>query len=479
VDSKIGRWLFAVYVVALLAYSQTLAATGDEGYHLLAAQLIRRGMRPFVDFFFPQAPLNAWWNAGWMSLFGDTWRVSHATNALLTAGAVLLAARFFYSRFPDTRWRMPGAVAVGLMAGLNVMVVEYGPLAQAYGTGILLTMAAFRLTVAAAEQDSLLAPAAAGLCAGAGAGCTLLTAAAGPVMALWLLLQSGTKRRWAKVSCMAAAALIPWLPVAWLAVQGPRQAWFNLVQYHARWRTLYWPDTTRHDLETVTLWIDSGQALTLGLLALAGLAFIYFRSGWTQELKAKFYLCGWLALGISLELCRAHPTFQRYFLLIVPYLALLAGAGLYEIGSRLFAPGRPALPLAIVSAIMVLGLAKSIYERRELYTFRDYERVARRVDQVTPRGAPLFADEMVYFLTRRPPPSGLENVYSHKVALSPADEALMHLIPQSEMDRRLSSGTYATVYTCEDDETYNKLHLPDLYRHKEESDDCMIFWDKK
>lgn len=477
--SKIGRILFPLYVAALLVYSQTLAATGDEGFHLLAAQLINRGMRPYLDFFFAQAPLNAWWNAGWMRIFGDTWRVSHAVSALLTAGAVLLIARFFYARFPDARWRMAGALAVGLMTGLNAMVVEYGPLAQAYGTGLLLLVVAFRLTVAAAERRGMLLPAAAGLCAGAGAGCTLLTAPAGPVLALWLVFQSGAKQRWAKVSAMAAASLIPWLPVARLALQGPRQVWFNLVEYHTRWRPLYWPDTTQHDLETLALWIVSGQALIAGLLALAGLAFLYFRSEWPRGLKAEFYLCGWLALGLSLELARAHPTFQRYFVFIVPFVAVLAAVGLYAIGSRVFAPDRPWWPLATVALIMVLGLARSLYERGDLYIWSDYQAVARRVDQVTPRGAPLYGDAHIYFLTRRQPPAGLEFDYSHKVNLPPAEMAMLHIIPESEVDRRIASGMFATVYTCEDEETYQKLRLPELYQHKEESQDCMIFWGRK
>ena len=50
--------LFAI----LLVYSQTAAFAWDEGYHVLAAQLIARGKRPYLDFFFPQAPLNAYWS---------------------------------------------------------------------------------------------------------------------------------------------------------------------------------------------------------------------------------------------------------------------------------------------------------------------------------------------------------------------------------------------------------------------------------
>ena len=51
--------LAALLFAGLLLYSQTLAFAWDEGFHLLAAQLIKAGKRPYLDFCFPQTPLNA------------------------------------------------------------------------------------------------------------------------------------------------------------------------------------------------------------------------------------------------------------------------------------------------------------------------------------------------------------------------------------------------------------------------------------
>src|SRR6476659_5085505 len=81
------RWLIgvvALYAAAFLLYAETWAFTWDESYHLLAAQLILRGRLPYLDFCFPQSPLNAYWNAAWMAAFGQTWRVAHAAATLLT-----------------------------------------------------------------------------------------------------------------------------------------------------------------------------------------------------------------------------------------------------------------------------------------------------------------------------------------------------------------------------------------------------------
>ena len=100
---------------------------------MLAAQLIAHGKRPYLDFAFPQTPLNAYWNAATMRLFGETWRQVHALSALLTAGTILLVADFIRTRFPVSSWRLPGAIAAALLIGLQAAVIEYATIGQPYG----------------------------------------------------------------------------------------------------------------------------------------------------------------------------------------------------------------------------------------------------------------------------------------------------------------------------------------------------------
>jgi hypothetical protein len=108
-----------LFTAGLAVYAQTVAFAWDEGFHLLAAQLIiRNGKTPYLDFFFPQAPLNAYWNAGWMRLFGDTWRTAHAVAGMIGAAGVLLAAHAVYRRFPIAGMAHDaGALAVVALAG--------------------------------------------------------------------------------------------------------------------------------------------------------------------------------------------------------------------------------------------------------------------------------------------------------------------------------------------------------------------------
>ena len=172
----------ALLGATLLVYSQTLAFTWDEGFHLLAAQLIGAGKTPYLDFCFPQTTWNTYWMAAWMRIFGESWRLAHLLAALLTTGAVMLAADYVYSRLPISRWRMAAAFTAALLIGLNSAVFEHGAVGQAYGMCLFATVAAFRAAVAAKYREGAALPALAGFLAGVAAASTLLSAAALPVL---------------------------------------------------------------------------------------------------------------------------------------------------------------------------------------------------------------------------------------------------------------------------------------------------------
>jgi hypothetical protein len=467
-----GRTVFTVcgiLALAFLVYSQTLAFAWDEGFHLLTAQLIKAGQRPYLDFLFPQPPLNAYWVACWMRIFGETWRTAQALSALESAAAVLLIADFLLRRFPIVRWRTPAALAAVLLFGLNSMVVEFGTEGQAYGLCLLCVTAAFRLSVSTAQTESRLLPFAAGFFAGAGACASLLTAPVVPVLLLWTFFR---KRSFAALLPFAAGVTVPWLPVIWLFAKAPSVVWFGLAGYNIAYRRNGWGDPTDHDIGVLTAWIDSAQALTLGLLAIAGLIFIIRKSGWDAPVRAPFILCFWLALAQSAYLVLGRPTFERYYLLTVPFLSVLAVAGLYSLATR------PAFALTGVGILMALGLGKALYQERDAFLWSDFEEIARKADQVTPRNGTLLADEHVYFLTRRRPPSGMELDYSHRLLISPEFAASLHVVLRPELNRRIHAGVYDTIATCEAEKAA-AIGIPDLYRQKATIADCNVYWDFK
>src|SRR6202034_2359028 len=168
--------------------------------------------------------------------------------------------------------------------------------------------------------------------------------------------------------------------------------------YNLLYRQLDWPGALGHNFEVWATWIDSGPALLLILLALGGLLFIYFRSGWEAQRKAEFYLCAWLSLALGAYISSVLPTFARYYIFTVPFLGILAVAGIYAAGSSLYALDRPWQPVLVLTLLLLFGLAKSLYDERDLMVWHDLEKTARKVNEVTTSRQTLFADEAIYFL---------------------------------------------------------------------------------
>ena len=458
----------------LVWYSQTYAFTWDEGFHLLAAQLIAHGKKPYLDFAFAQTPLNAYWNAFLIRIFGESWRAIQAVDALTTTAAVIVAADFLRTRFKE--WGAASLAAVVVLAGANNKTVIFGTIGQAYAVGLLLVVLAFRLTVAAVDRDRKMFAGLAGLFAGAAAGSTLLTGLVAPTLLVWMVFCSPRGKRLPRAAAFVAGAAVALLPLFLLFAQSPGRVIFDVFRYHMFYRRSDWPGATRHDLEMFAAWIDSPQALVLGILAAAGLWFITRRSGWDLARRREFYLCCWLSLAIALYVSTAHPTFTQYYLFAIPFLAILSAVGLFAASAQL-GMKRPLWPTLSICLLVCLGLAKEIYERRDDRSWQDMETIARKVVEVTSAGASLSADEHIYFLTHRTPPLGNEYISSHKLRLPPALSEFVHIVPQPEIDRRIAAGDYATVQTCEDDDWIKERKLAELYRQKAELAECAVFWD--
>jgi 4-amino-4-deoxy-L-arabinose transferase-like glycosyltransferase len=480
--------IFAVCATLLpgyLAYSQTMAFHWDEGFHLLAAHLINAGRTPYIDFCFPQAPLNAYWNAGWMRIFGDSWRATHVVAALLAMGAAAMIARFLFDRFPDTRWRFPAAFSGLLLFTLNMLVLQFGAIAQAYAFTMFMIAAALLASAAAVEREQWSTAAIAGFFAGAAVSATLLSAATGPVFLVWILIYSQRGSRLKKFAGFAAGALIAFAPIIFLFAKGPRQTWFNLVQYHAAYRRVDWPGATVHDVDILSSWVDHSEGLILSLLVLVGALFLRRKPSsatgdlaliWDRAERAPFALCVWLMLAVGLQNGFAHPTFPQYFIPMIPAATILATLGLYRLAIRLDVLERPAKLIGALGLIFLLGTLRGLFDNRDDFTWRKVERAAQKVEEVTPPGATLLGAEQIYFLAHRPVPEGMEFAFSHKLDFGPERNALLHILPHKELERRISARAYWTDAVCDDSDEVDRVDGLDIYAQKADLGECTIFW---
>jgi hypothetical protein len=477
--ARLAFWLLLLAISAMvLAYAVTRAFVWDEGYHLIAAQQIAQGKVPYIDFCFPQTPLNAYLNAAVMRLFGVGWRAVHVVATLFSLGAMLLTAQFMLARFPAQRWRLPCAVAAAVFIGLNEIVIQFGTIGQAYGICLFFTMAAYRVALKTPVCASLLPPLGCGVLAGIATGSSLLTAPVLLVLFVWIYISNRSGVGWRKAAAFIAGCAVAFLPVVWLFFQGREQTIFNIVKYHALYRRSDWPGATYHDLEVFTSWLDSTQGLTLALLAVAGVVFLLKECGWPRRQRAEFYLAAWISVAEGAYLCTPHPTFGRYFIFLIPFLTILSMAGLYALGSKMGYGARPAWPAGMAAVLVALMCVSFGVESVQQTTWQEYEKVARKVAEVTPRGGRLFADEVVYIALGQNPPSGMEVSYTHTVKLPAAEEKLEHIVSVDELKAQFAKHEFATVQSCSDAEM-DRYGLPSSYRYKADMDDCTVFWGER
>jgi 4-amino-4-deoxy-L-arabinose transferase-like glycosyltransferase len=461
--------------VGMLAYSQTYSLFWDEGFHILAARLIDTGKRPYLDFFFPQTPLNAYWNAAWMALFGPKWRVVHVVATLVTMCSVLLIVQYLAGLFPDRRWRLPAAFAGLALFGLHAWTWMAGTISQAYPLCMLLVVAAFRAGIRGVGRPRFGMSALAGLLAGAAGASSLLTALISPVLLLWMWLYNRAGSRWIKAAAFLGGAVVAWAPVLFLFARAPHEVTFNILKYHTLYRRVAWEGATVHDIGIVTDWVNSSPNLLLVLLALAGLLFIK-KSEFDPARRAEVRLCLWLAVTVGVQNTFAHPTFAQYFVFMIPFLTVLAVVGFYAVVARLENPDRLRAPVILLIVIMALCLGNTFYNDRDTTTWRQLEQVANKVMQVTPKGTALAAPEAIYFLANWPIPPGMEHDDAHKLKLPPAENARLHILPKAELDQRIKSSDFSTTVICDDDDFISHVKDWHVYSQSEEISECTVFW---
>jgi 4-amino-4-deoxy-L-arabinose transferase-like glycosyltransferase len=473
-------WLLAAGLTALLVgFSQTLAFYPDEGFHLVAARLVNDGKQPYLDFFYPHAPLWVYLMAAWMWIFGDTWRSVHVLSALLTGACTAVVARYVFSRYPESSWRVATAASAALLMGLSALVIWYGTVAVAYGLSLLLIFVAFWLVADAGPRFHWYQPFLAGLCAGTAAACLLLTAPVPLILLFWLLRHTDRERRFRVGAYFITGALIPFVPLVWLAVQGPRQAVFNMLEFHLFYRAT-WSDRSaifRISLRTLASLLSSLQAWLLILLSVIALT-VFTGGHQDQRLRRDLSLCAWVAVGLALFLTTPVPTFTQYFILVIPFLSVLASRGIQVLASRLWPSARPFHVLLPIILLFVLGLAQPVYQLRP-ETWRVIEDLGREVARVTPENGLIYAPDLVVFAAKRVPLAGMANIHGMMLRLPPERLASLHITPESQVERWLSEGRFHTVVVSTRDPRIQRYGLLERYSQQRQVHEAYVLSDPR
>lgn len=462
---------------ALIAISQSPFAFGDEGFHLLASQLINQGKRPYLDFFYQHTPLYIYTNALWMRCFGDTWRSAHLFSALLTTASAGMIAAFVYRRIQaPSRYIWASTAAIFFAA--NVLITEHTLLGMPSALYLCLIVSAFLLTVSARERPNRVFWV--GMLSGAAIGVTLLTAPVAPVLLAWLLWHADRQRRWKTFLLFAAGGAIAALPLIWLLLQAPAQMVFDTVAYQLWWRRTGWFQPSQSFLGIAFTLLNSTQGLVLLLLSLVGVAFVLSTMrGESSRLNSELCLCMILVAVLSAYIGFApRPIYPQYFLNVVPFAVILATAGMIALTTRITAGIHSVWLVGIVVGIFLLAGVKSAREhiRRPGKTWTDTEKVAAFINEVTPRDVPIYSsDGAVYFAARRIPLTGFENNYAFELELPPAKQSLLRIVDHRQIYASVAEGKFGAAIAWSQKEAA-RLNLDSFYTERLDFPGHHVYW---
>lgn len=419
----------AIVSLGLLVYSQLVAYFGDESLHLVAGQLVNAGQRPYLDFFYHHPPVFLYLISFLMRVFGENWRVVHMFSALMVGGSLVLTVAYVYSRAKNPELRVMSGVTATVLLGLNAYVISFGTVALPYGFCIFLMVAAFVLITEGVNGPGWVLALGAGACAGAVASSYFLTAPLAPVLFFWLIRHNQKGSMKAKCAAYLSGVVVAFAPLLWLTTRAPRQVWIDLIQYHLFHRAgrdlNLW-----FNLTEIAGWFISIQGVILIVLAIT--AFIASRRGeFDNRLRSELSLAGWISLALCVFIGFARPVSSFYFVLVTPFVAILATFGACSISRRLkTAQRRLFVVLLIVTYVLGLSAERYIWRRQTSYTdHRAVINMVRIVGEVTPPAGMIYAFEAVYFEAHRLPPPGLENRFN----------------PESQADQWLKEGRFDTV----------------------------------
>lgn len=427
---------------------------GDEGFYLLASRLVLVHKRPYLDFFYTQAPMLPYVYGFWMKFCGVTWLSAKVFSALLTAalGSLLCAEVLRYTR----KW-LAGVIAVALFAS-STFIFAFFPVVKTYSLAGLLLFAAYILVGSTSDSSSLWQVGAAGLLLGLSVSTRSYLVLTLPVLLWWILRNSDPRTGLSRALSFVGGFVIGITPCLYLFVASPRAFLFNNLGYHA----------LRSEGGLLGMWSEKffaflavflsgveGNGLQTSLIFIVSLALLMFMPRERYAPRQAFQMAVTVGL-ISLLPTPVHP---QYFCLCIPFLLLTAVCVVNDYFSQMQSPRSLRIAALICSVAVTCYIGGSVSDfRRYLVTgddvpglepglANDYRlqqvlAVSRAIDQIAVPGETVASFWPGYiFQTHAETFPGLENDFALPMAsqLSSEQRARYHILSADDVESALAS----------------------------------------
>lgn len=346
--------LFLLLAATLGGYflylSQLRLIARDEGFYLLASQLVAEGKLLYRDFFYPQMPLLPYIYGAWGKLTGFSWQTARLLSGLLATGIGLVV--FFSCR--HSFGRSIGVIAALLYATCNFSFAWFAT-AQTYSLSVFFLVIAFALMQQFERTASICMLVMSGIALGLSIDTRLFFAGLVPAFVLHLLVLYLSKRTPALSFVFFSAGLfIGLLPALLYLAADPDLFWYNNLGYHL--------DRARMSAETITMKRLRIIDVVLGIVP--SNRYTGFQLPlliWAASCSVLLSLCRRCYPGLAFLIAASlfalnlipEPPYLQYFAALVPFAAILAAQLLFFLLQ--LSRGRLARQLFLLIGISVFG----------------------------------------------------------------------------------------------------------------------------
>lgn len=420
---------------------------GDEGFYLLASRLVLMHKRPYLDFFYTQAPLLPYAYALWMKAFGVSWLSAKLFSALLTAalGTLLCTEVLRHTR----NWL--AGITVVILFATSTLIFGFYPVAKTYSLTCLFLFAAYMLVARTSNSSSPWLAAAAGLLFGLGVSTRSYVVLVLPVLLWWMVRNAARPLRLKYAAAFLAGVLVGILPCLYLFLLSPRAFLFNNLGYHAMRSggglIGMWTQKVFCLLEAFLGGLE-GNGLQTSLAFFVSLGLLMFMPKVRYTPRLAFQIA--IALGlVSLLPTPVHP---QYFCLCTPFLLLAAVCAVSDYLAELQDKRGKRLAAIVCALVVASYIAVSVPDFYRYLVGGDgvvepglaadsmlqhVLAVSRAIDEVASPGEQVASFWPGFiFQTKTTPYPGLENDFGLPIAnqLSPERRMKYHVLTRAEIE---------------------------------------------
>lgn len=439
---------------------------GDEGFYLLVSRLVLMHKRPYLDFFYQQAPLLPYVYALWMKFAGVTWISAKALAALLTA---LLGTLLYEDVCHETRKWLAGVVAV-IMFASSTLIVAWFPVVKTFSLAGLLLFAAYVAVSRLSATSPRWLMGAGGLLLGLSVDTRSYLLLLAPLFLWWIFRNSDAGARRASILWFLGGFTIAMVPCLYFFISSPDAFLFDNLGYHA----------IRSSEGLIGMWRDKlsvllmlffggaeGNGIQASILLALNLEFLFSigKSSIGRSTRRRRYppqLAFQIAVIVGVISFLPTPPFLQYFCFCVPFLLVGAVCVVNDLSATLESRRDRLVAVALCVAILGIYLGASANDfRKYLVTGDGIEglratrdkgdwrlqriiEVSQAIDQIATPGEMVASFWPGYvFQTKALPFPGFENNFGLPVSerLTASRRARYHIISSAEIESNFAAHT--------------------------------------